>query len=655
MYKNKLIFLFYIVVIIFQFIIGIFTLNNYTQLFIIFFILSFVSSLILIFLYLVVKKKFTNDVALLGLKIQKTNFSISTRNKIGIVLYDKKLRISWMSPYFQSIFNKKYVGKKINKSIISNEELMLLNAGKIINFKIEEQTFNIYKIKESNILIFTDISDIERLKKDNRDYSFVFCIINFSNYNEILNILGPTERAMFFVEIFQFLNNWCFKNNIIINNLSLNQQFLLIFNKKKLNSLIKNKKLEILLEKLVLLLKKNKFNSLISLGISYGISDPKILYDSTLEALKTAINRGGNQIVIHNYNKQENIYIGDSSEYVSVFKNTNLDLFVDQLRNAIPKFKNIFIATHIFPDYDGIAAALGLYYFCKQINIDVKIIIDFENVEEDFLHSIKNNIPNDDFNKIFISNLKKNQEKIDNSLLIIVDTSFRDRVKENILNKFNKIIVIDHHRSSEKFIDNIFLYFINPYKSSTSEIISEILFNKNNNFLGDIPKYVFNFLLTGIILDTNYFKQRIYSRTFYVVYELQKKGAEFDFASSIMSDNFELFNKKNYFLSKLKKIIDNIYVITSEDNVGYDRSLLAKVAQDAITIKGVKTCFVISMDKKMNTIMSCRSNDKNMNLQKITEKLGGGGHFSSAATQSKDIKIKEMKAKLLKILKNKKK
>jgi c-di-AMP phosphodiesterase-like protein len=233
--------------------------------------------------------------------------------------------------------------------------------------------------------------------------------------------------------------------------------------------------------------------------------------------------------------------------------------------------------------------------------------------------------------------------------LVVVDVHRPSQVlSQELLKKAQKVAVIDHHRRGEEFVNNAVFDYVDPNASSTCEILSELIKDSPENVY--LRPEIATFMLTGIILDTDFFKRSTEARTLDAVVFLKEHAGDLKKATENLKDELEEVLLINKILAKSYTPFYGIMVSTYADEKSpIDRAVLSKVADMSEEIKGIDASFVIGNISTSDVGISARSNPS-FNVQVILEKMGGGGHFTSAGAQFKNSSVDEVKKQLLDVL-----
>ena len=347
-----------------------------------------------------------------------------------------------------------------------------------------------------------------------------------------------------------------------------------------------------------------------------------------------ALGRGGDQAVVKTDNGYR--FFGGVSKGVEKRSQAKTRVISNALQDLIMSSGKIYIMGHRFGDLDSVGASCGLAGAIKQLGKDVCIVVDrSKNLAAHLIDIVEKNT---DF-PLFITPAEAEDAIEDNDLLIIVDTHNKDFIESySLYIRAKSVVVIDHHRKTVNFIDNAVIFHHEPYASSASEMVTEIIqyFKYNND--ERIAAFYADALLSGIMLDTKNFVMRTGVRTFEAAAYLKKIGADTVSVKLLFSNSIDSYRRKTQIVASAK--IYNKCAIATADFKSDDIRLVApQAADELLSITDVDASFVVY--KTGNTInISARSLGA-LNVQVIMEKLGGGGHQTMAAAQIENSTINE--------------
>ena len=377
----------------------------------------------------------------------------------------------------------------------------------------------------------------------------------------------------------------------------------------------------------------------LSIGFSNGFDDVVKLSEMASDALDVALSRGGDQAVLSPYGGNF-VFIGGSSEAKTNKSRVKTRALSSSLASLIQNAKNIVIMGHLDADLDAIGSALGLYSFAKMFKNDVHIVYDEKLVETKTKKAFKDLFTKEEIQEMTYSIKQANYHIGNNSLLILTDVHRPSIVMaSSVLDKADRVAIIDHHRRGEEYVDSPVFVQIEPSASSASELVTEII--KYSPKHVDLDERKATFMLAGILLDTNYYRQKTGATTYDASLVLKDYGADNSKADYFLKEEYEEYALKNKILSNSITPYYGVIVAMAEQNDIISKTMLAVVASEAIQIKGVNACFVIGRTSIKETAISARS-DGTVNVQMLMEKLNGGGHFTAAASQFSDQSINEV-------------
>ena len=314
----------------------------------------------------------------------------------------------------------------------------------------------------------------------------------------------------------------------------------------------------------------------------------------------------------------------------------------EELLKMINEASSVFLVAHKDLDLDAINSCIGMDYYLKKINKKSYIIIDDRKKEL----GVKKVLDNSDKNIIFIKSKDIEGLKDKKSLLIVLDTNKVKLVQNpDVLLMFEKVINIDHHNKAKDSL-KAELSIINNEASSTCEMITTFL--KEQQI--DIPPKLATLLLAGIILDTNYYRSKADSDTFYVSYYLTKCGGQVNEVNELLKQNINDYIKRQKIIASVK-VLNNVAIGRGLQRSEYKKEEIAKTADSLLTFSKIKASFVVAKVDKDIVGISGRSN-KEINVGKILENFGGGGSETEGAAKIANSNVNKVIEELSKIIKN---
>jgi c-di-AMP phosphodiesterase-like protein len=579
-------------------------------------------------------------------------------------LLDHKGKIVWTNSEFQKVIgNEKSFGKAISTYFedLSDDVFPVEEFENEVNVSFEAREFraNIKKISIENMVQnshFIEESDNEdflyglylfdetALKialKEIDDQSVVVGMIYIDNYEEALENVDDVRRSLLLALVDRKITQ-CISSLDGIVRKTEKDKYLLILRKKSLSEL-KEKKFDILEE-----IKTVSIGNERPITLSIGIGLDGLSYSQNSEfaraAIDLALGRGGDQAVIKSPGNVQ--YYGGKSQ--SSEKNTRVKARVkaQALREILINKDQIFIMGHRLADVDSFGSAVGVYCIAKALDKKATIILN------DVTPSLKPLVDLFDGNEQYRGMIVNSETALssvgNNAALVVVDTN-KPSISEcaDMLKYCKAIIVLDHHRQGEEIIDNATLSYVEPYASSASEMVAEVL-----QYIDEDVKLTgieADALYSGIMIDTSNFMTKTGVRTFEAAAYLRRSGADITRVRKLFRED------ASEYLAKAKSIRDsfiyrNDYAISVCESAECQSPTIvaAQTANELLNINGIKASFVFT--EYQNKIhLSARSIDE-LNVQVVTEKLGGGGHMNIAGAQLEGVTMEEAIDKLKEVL-----
>ena len=369
-------------------------------------------------------------------------------------------------------------------------------------------------------------------------------------------------------------------------------------------------------------------------------------------AIDIAISRGGDQVVVAQYGHDLKFF-GGRSESFEKNNRVKLRVLCESLKALIKDSKNVYIMGHKDMDLDSIGSCLGAKALCEGFGVPSKIIFDPKLADRNTRYAVTTTFTRQEFNEKFILPKDALAKFTAKTLLICCDFHKPSlAMSEEVLNVADKVVVIDHHRRSEEFIENPIFTEIDPSASSASELVAELIGYSSNNPKIKILEDYATIMLAGIFLDTNFYKSPVCGiRTFEASMILKENGADNNRADEFLKDDYEEHLLISKIISTIKTpYVGVVYCLGPNDDI-IDGDTLSKAANECISMKGINASFIIGKvgDKKVK--ISARS-DGTINVQLLMEKMGGGGHYNMAAMVFDSSRISEIESLLLETLRD---
>ncbi len=506
-------------------------------------------------------------------------------------------------------------------------------------FRISTENFQKNDV-EFLILYFHDETDLINLKKTADETHQNVLIINIDNYDEIMQNAKESDKARTSVETEQLIENFMNDTNGFVKKVTPNT-FYAIIESRFLDRII-NEKFKILDEARNIKI-GDRMSLTLSIGVGHGADNLAESERVARQCLDMALGRGGDQAVVKTDSGYR--FFGGISKGVEKRSRAKIRIIANTLQELISHSSKVYIMGHRFSDLDAVGAACGLAGAVRLLGKEAYIAVDYKKSLAPHLIDMVKESSGENF---FISPTDAAVEITANDLLIIVDTHNKDFIENNQLyQNADSVVVIDHHRKSVNFIDNAVIFHHEPYASSASEMVTELIQYFNFSSRSTLASYYADALLAGIALDTKNFVMRTGVRTFEAAAFLRKLGADTVTVKLMFSNSIDSYRRKTQIVASAK--VYNSCAIAVADFKSDDIRLVApQAADELLNITDVNASFVIY--RTGDTInISARSLGA-LNVQIIMERLGGGGHQTMAAAQIDSISLNDAYKLLIKAI-----
>ena len=556
---------------------------------------------------------------------------------IGIVVIDEDKNIEWANNFiYKNIKVEEIKGLNILELVPELEGLFSLETPVDNQFEIFGKHYKVNYQKDSGYIYFFDITESKVVMQRFRDTRPIILNLSLDNYEDVSNSLDDEVASRLDATIVITLTDWAKKNSIYLKRID-EDRFIGLLNVKDLKK-IEKEKFQILdtIRNL-----KEEFDAPITLSIGVGMGTDFLpeLGELAKSSLDLALGRGGDQVAMKDVDGTIRFYGGKTNPQE---KRTRIKARVvsNALADIVNDSDKIIVMGHKRPDFDAVGACVGIYTFAKFLGKECYIILN-ESDRDETIRKVMFEIDSQDeqLSKVFVDSDEAWELMTPQTTLIVVDTSDASRVIDAaILSKANKKVIIDHHRRGEDIITNPLLTYIEPYASSASELIAELI--EYQTKIEKISPIAATVMLGGIVVDTQNFSIRTGSRTFDAAAYLRSNGADPTKVKTILKEPFENFmNRVEIINNSIQKTPEIIMAKAPEDKY-YTNVMLAQSADLLLTLKGIECSFAIGYLEEGKVGISARSLGK-INVQLIMEELGGGGHLANAATQIEGINLDE--------------
>lgn len=485
------------------------------------------------------------------------------------------------------------------------------------------------------VLYFADLTELYQVRDEYVRSRPVVSIILVDNYEELTKNLSEGATSAINARINDCIAQWCAGYHGLLRRLERNR-FLLVFEKRDLRMARENK--FSILEEIHEI--TNPTGVQVSLSIGLGVDGETFeeSYDFAALAIEMALSRGGDQAVVKD-RRNFDFYGGRTKEAEHRSK-VRSRVTANSMMELIGQSSEVFIMGHRNADLDAVGAAMGIACLCRKKGKKAYIVLDLQNNMAGRLIDEIREVPG--YEDAFITGQEAMIRCDNHSVLVVVDTNRPDQVEyKPLLEAVTKVCVVDHHRRAADYITPVVVNLHEPYASSASELVTELLEYAVEK--KDVLPIEAKSLMAGIFLDTKSFNVRTGERTFEAAAFLRQLGADTVEVKKLLQNDFQDTISK-YQIIKAARLYRQEIAIAALNNTT-SRTLAAQAADELLNISGITASFVLYPDED-RVIISARSIG-DANVQMILEPLGGGGNTATAGAQVADSTVKDVLDRLV--------
>ena len=562
---------------------------------------------------------------------------------LGLAVVDENNVVLWTNTLF-----KERAIEILDENILewqpALKELVEGNSKTIVKISFNSRNYDVKLLKEAGLYIFKDTTDYETISDYSKRQAVVIGQIIIDNFSDVSGTGEETNDILSKVRtaIYEYARDF----SSLLRKIS-NDAYLIICNYESLEKMIADK--FSILDKIHEIGEKEATPPTLSIGIAYDYPDVVKLNDMSVSALEIATSRGGDQVVVSQYG-QDLKFFGGKTEAQENHNKVRVRVMGDAVISLIKNASGVIVMGHSMADMDAFGACIGIKAICDSVGKTCKIVYNPKSIERKTKGALVSTFTKDEVNRVCISEAEGVDLLKGNTLVVVVDVHKASMtLAPKIIEKANKVMIIDHHRRGEDFIESPIFSDIDSSASSTCEMIAELIKYASGTRIKIPPSYA-TVMLSGIFMDSNFFKSSSTgARTFEAAMFLKECGADNAKADDFLKDEYEEHALVNKILATTKTPYYGIvYCMADEEDI-IEPATLAKVANQCMSMKGINAAFVIGKTETDEVKISCRS-DGTINVQVLAEKMNGGGHFTQAACVFKRSTLEAAETKLLSVL-----
>ena len=576
-------------------------------------------------------------VSTLSYRVKKVGEEALLEMPVGIILYSEDREIEWANPYLNDFIDKDQ--SIIGQSLSHVSETLLSMANSEMDEEwvaIHDRKFHLIHKRDHRLIYLFDRTEQIEIEKKHQDEETVLAIIYLDNYDELTQAMDDTLKSQLNSQVTSLLNNWSKNHGIFLKRTS-SDRFLAVMNQEILSQLEKTK-FEILDEVRELISDQNVSLTL-SIGVGKNTESLPELGTLAQSSLDLALGRGGDQVAVKDESGKVKFFGGKTNP---MEKRTRVRARVisHALRELVKASDQVLVMGHQMPDMDSIGSCIGILKLAQQNDKNGYVVFDPDGNNTGVNRLMDRINQDEELSRWFITPEDSLEMLTKDTLVIVVDTHKPSMVmEEKLLNRTDHVVVIDHHRRAQEFIEDPTLVYMEPYASSTAELVTELLQYQDGPLKFNVLEA--SSLLSGIIVDTKSFALRTGSRTFDAASYLRSKGAETVFVQELLKEDIDVYIRRSELIKNAEIYKQGIAISRAEEGEPYSAVIIAQAADTLLTMTDVRAAFVVSERSDGKVGVSARSLGE-VNVQVIMESMNGGGHLTNAATQLEDTTIEQV-------------
>ena len=562
---------------------------------------------------------------------------------VGVLKLDLSSgEVEWFNPYAELILTTEEgeIDVDLIQTII---KASVGNPGSYAN--LGETRYAVHMDKVAGVLYFFDVSGEYEATVELVTSRPVIGVISVDNYDDLEDATSESDISHINSFVANFVSEFAGQYAMFSRRVGMDR-FYLFTDYTVLEGLMNDKfsVIDAFREES----KQRQLPLTLSMGFSYGDGNHDEIGKVALRNLNLAEVRSGDQVVVKENDETKNpVYFGGGSAASVKRTRTRTRAMMTAISDKIRSVDQVFVVGHKNLDMDALGSAVGMQLFASNITENSYAVYDAEQMSPDIERAV-NFLGKEGVTKLLpLTDAMRLVTK--RSLLILVDHSKTAlTLSKGFYELFTQTIVIDHHRRDQDFPENAVITYIESGASSASELVTELIQfqNSKKNRLSRMQASV---LMAGMMLDTKNFTSRVTSRTFDVASYLRTRGSDSIAIQEIAASDFEEYREVNELILQGRKLGADVLIAQAKDSTTYDTVVISKAADAMLAMSGIEASFVLAKNTQGFISISARSRSK-INVQRIMEELGGGGHFNLAAAQIENMGLSEVGDKLTQLV-----
>ncbi|WP_138494337.1 DHH family phosphoesterase [Paenibacillus pinistramenti] len=603
---------------------------------------------VLAFIMLKSERKFRNDlltyVTDLTYRVKRVEGEAVSRLPFGIILYSEDRTVEWHNRFISGVFNRNTVVNQSLQDLLP--QLSQLSRKEpdqpvtMTEVSVNDRFYRLTLVPDERLIYFQDITEFAILRERYDNERLALGIVMLDNLDEASQGMDDQQRSALIARMTTMLTDWAKQYRVYLRRLS-SERYLMMLDYKALQEMEQSR--FVILDEVREMTADLKVPMTLSIGLAFGTEHISELGELAQSSLDMALGRGGDQAAVKA--GQRLSFYGGKSNAVEKRTRVRARVIAHALRDLMQESDRVIIMGHRMPDMDVIGASIGVMKAADLYKVEAHIVLEGSNPGIDRLMERINQ--DEPLARRFITPELAMEMMTEHTLLIVVDTHKGSMtIEPRIVERARRVVVVDHHRRGEEFINDAVLVYLEPYASSACELVTELLQYIHEKV--QLSQLEATALLAGITVDTKHFALHTGSRTFEAAGFLRRSGADTVMVQRILKEDLQEYIEKAEIIKHARMIYNHIALAVTEPNRKLPQLLIAQVADTLLNMTNVLASFVISERTDGLIGISARSLG-GMNVQVVMERLGGGGHLTNAAAQLEGTQA-EAEEKLLAVL-----
>lgn len=553
---------------------------------------------------------------------------------VGVIKINSETdEIVWFNPFAELIFTT----EEGEFDYARFKEIVAVGLDKSrIYANLADKRYIVHADVQNDLFYFFDVSSEYKVTQEVSSLRPVIGIIGIDNYDDLEDRLSDSEISQVNSFVANFVTSFTEQHRIFYRRVGMDR-FYLFTDYSVLENLMEDKFSVISQFRSEASAKEHAMT--LSMGFAYGTDNHHEIGQLAFKNLNMAEVRGGDQVVVQeNAENKQPVYFGGNTASTIKRTRTRTRAMMSAISDKIKTADQVFIVGHRNLDRDALGSAVGMQCFAQNLMEQAYTVYDEKSMFSDIERAI-DKLKEEAHHLLTVEEAKAKVTA--DSLLIMVDHSKTSlTLSYDFYAQFSQIIVVDHHRRDSDFPENAVISYIESGASSASELVTELLQFQNGKKTR-LTRLQASLLMAGIMLDTNNFTSRVTSRTFDVASYLRSCGSDSIEIQNISATEFDEYKTINELILRGQRILPHVIVVKAREDKLYNNVVISKAADTILKMAGIEAAFVICLHEKGHIAISARSRSK-LNVQRIMEEMGGGGHFNLAAAQVDDQTLEEV-------------